>query len=414
MACRPKYWLYGLLPLALLGGAAYYMQRDSVEADLLKRGTAVVKAGEGAFSDGKAWGSLAINGRDATLSGTAPSQKAVDTLKAKLDSTNGIRLVDATSNLLPEAKPFKWSLAKAGSAFALAGMVGAEGERAKIEAAIASANPNTRIADTMTLVRGAPACALTGAAAAATHLGKLLDGEASLTDCALSIKGAAASQEIKAQVEGALKALGGGLTLGSVNISAPVPPPPPPPPVVAPPPAPVVVVPPAVIPVVVPLPPAPPVVINLPVVAAPAPVVAPPPPVVVAPPPPAPVVNYAELCNGFINNARSKSWPQFDTNLAVINNDSKTVLGFIATAMRLCHSSVKFELSGHTDSRASSAYNADLSTRRVNSVIEFFTKANFDKARFSAAIAKGETVPVAPNSSAQNMQLNRRVEIIAK
>jgi hypothetical protein len=94
MACRPPLWLWGLPALALIGGAAYYFKKDSIEADLTARGTAAIAAGEGAFSDGKPWGTLSISGRDALLSGTSPTTAATASLKARIDNVAGVRLVN--------------------------------------------------------------------------------------------------------------------------------------------------------------------------------------------------------------------------------------------------------------------------------------------------------------------------------
>ncbi len=64
---------------------------------------------------------------------------------------------------------------------------------------------------------------------------------------------------------------------------------------------------------------------------------------------------------------------------------------------------------GHTDSRASHAYNQSLSERRAASV---GTVARSVGAAVERQMGYGETRPVAPNSSAKGMQKNRRVEIV--
>lgn len=66
-------------------------------------------------------------------------------------------------------------------------------------------------------------------------------------------------------------------------------------------------------------------------------------------------------------------------------------------------------VTGHTDSRASDAYNLRLSKNRANSVARVgrSTGANIVEVR-----GYGERDPRVPNSSAANMAQNRRVEII--
>jgi outer membrane protein OmpA-like peptidoglycan-associated protein len=64
---------------------------------------------------------------------------------------------------------------------------------------------------------------------------------------------------------------------------------------------------------------------------------------------------------------------------------------------------------GHTDSRASDAYNMDLSRRRAQTVAK---EAQSVGAVIDRVNWYGERRPVAPNNSPANMQKNRRVEIV--
>lgn len=64
---------------------------------------------------------------------------------------------------------------------------------------------------------------------------------------------------------------------------------------------------------------------------------------------------------------------------------------------------------GHTDSRASDAYNMRLSLNRANSVARV---AKSTGARIADVRGYGERQPRVPNTSAANMAQNRRVEII--
>ncbi|QGX98873.1 OmpA family protein [Roseovarius faecimaris] len=66
-------------------------------------------------------------------------------------------------------------------------------------------------------------------------------------------------------------------------------------------------------------------------------------------------------------------------------------------------------ITGHTDSRASDAYNMDLSLRRANSVARV---AKASGARIADVRGYGERMPKASNNSAAGMAQNRRVEII--
>ena len=64
---------------------------------------------------------------------------------------------------------------------------------------------------------------------------------------------------------------------------------------------------------------------------------------------------------------------------------------------------------GHTDSRASDEYNMRLSQRRAASVANVARSVG---AMVEREIGFGEREPLVPNSSAANMQKNRRVEVV--
>lgn len=70
---------------------------------------------------------------------------------------------------------------------------------------------------------------------------------------------------------------------------------------------------------------------------------------------------------------------------------------------------VSYIIIGHTDSRASDAYNMKLSYNRANAVAAI---AAANGARISDVRGYGERMPAAANNSAAGMAQNRRVEII--
>jgi outer membrane protein OmpA-like peptidoglycan-associated protein len=71
----------------------------------------------------------------------------------------------------------------------------------------------------------------------------------------------------------------------------------------------------------------------------------------------------------------------------------------------------KFEIAGHTDDVGNDNNNKTLSQNRANSVLEYLVSKGISKANFTA-VGYGETKPVAPNSTEEGRQSNRRVEII--
>lgn len=70
---------------------------------------------------------------------------------------------------------------------------------------------------------------------------------------------------------------------------------------------------------------------------------------------------------------------------------------------------VSYIITGHTDSRASDAYNMRLSQRRANSVASLAKSAG---ARVADVRGYGERLPVADNTTHAGMAKNRRVKII--
>jgi len=70
---------------------------------------------------------------------------------------------------------------------------------------------------------------------------------------------------------------------------------------------------------------------------------------------------------------------------------------------------VMIEISGHTDSRGGADYNRDLSTRRAQSVREYFLARGID-ARRIVAIGYGMDRPIASNKTEAGRASNRRIE----
>ena len=73
---------------------------------------------------------------------------------------------------------------------------------------------------------------------------------------------------------------------------------------------------------------------------------------------------------------------------------------------------VRVRLSGHTDPRASHAYNDALSRRRVDAVSAYLTSNGISADRILRADAEGETRLLEPIRDTRDMARNRRVEVI--
>jgi outer membrane protein OmpA-like peptidoglycan-associated protein len=71
---------------------------------------------------------------------------------------------------------------------------------------------------------------------------------------------------------------------------------------------------------------------------------------------------------------------------------------------------LRVEISGHTDSDGSDAYNLRLSQARAQSVVDYLISRGIDASRLTAR-GYGESRPVAPNDTPENKQKNRRTEL---
>ena len=65
---------------------------------------------------------------------------------------------------------------------------------------------------------------------------------------------------------------------------------------------------------------------------------------------------------------------------------------------------------GHTDSQGSDSYNMDLSQRRAQATADFLVNNGVARSRLRTT-GRGESEPIADNSSATGQQQNRRVEV---
>ncbi|MDI7268734.1 MAG: OmpA family protein [Myxococcota bacterium] len=100
----------------------------------------------------------------------------------------------------------------------------------------------------------------------------------------------------------------------------------------------------------------------------------------------------------------------FDTDSDRIQSRSYPLLEAVARTLHAYPQILLVRVEGHTDDRASDAYNYDLSRRRAASVRDFLIGAGVAPGRLLAD-GFGETRPVATNTTAAGRQQNRRVVI---
>lgn len=99
----------------------------------------------------------------------------------------------------------------------------------------------------------------------------------------------------------------------------------------------------------------------------------------------------------------------YDYDKATLRPESKAELDHLYNLMTE-NPGLKVEIGGHTDADGSDAYNQRLSESRSQSVVDYLVDKGVPKTRMVAK-GYGESVPVAPNDTPENKQLNRRTEL---
>jgi outer membrane protein OmpA-like peptidoglycan-associated protein len=187
MRCNWRRWLWGLIPILLLGWLAVWAERDRVEADLGERAKVALSQA------GMEWAAARFEGRDASLRGTAADdadpQKAADLLRG----VYGVRVVDNNAGLVPMAENFTWRASRRGQRIRLIGNVPNKAVRRTILGVTKANFPGFEVADRMSTARGVPPMDtwLAGVGFALKQLASLKRGDVSLQALDLSVSGEA-------------------------------------------------------------------------------------------------------------------------------------------------------------------------------------------------------------------------------
>lgn len=98
----------------------------------------------------------------------------------------------------------------------------------------------------------------------------------------------------------------------------------------------------------------------------------------------------------------------FDFDKSLLKSESGPELDRMVDLLQK-ESTMQIEISGHTDSMGSDAYNMALSERRAKTVVAYFVRAGISKKRLKVKFF-GETNPVDTNDTEEGREKNRRVE----
>ncbi|MCC9166039.1 OmpA family protein [Pontibacter harenae] len=98
----------------------------------------------------------------------------------------------------------------------------------------------------------------------------------------------------------------------------------------------------------------------------------------------------------------------FDTDQHNLRPETIAELDSIAQIMK-ANPGINISIEGHADSRATDEYNIQLGQSRADAAYDYLVKQGISPRRM-VTVSYGERRPAVPNTSAENMQLNRRTE----
>ncbi len=101
----------------------------------------------------------------------------------------------------------------------------------------------------------------------------------------------------------------------------------------------------------------------------------------------------------------------FATNQSTLLPIARQNLVSVANALKMTPEDRNIVVEGHTDSRGTDEHNMRLSHERASAVREFLVSQGVEPTRIQA-VGRGESVPIADNSSPEGRANNRRVEIV--
>ncbi len=148
--CKPLSWLWGMIPLALLGLMAIYSERSAIEKDLEQRSIEALQ------EKGMDWAQPTFRGRDGVIFGKALSADekliAMDTLRG----VEGVRIVKDDSSFSRPVSPYLWSAEKKGRRLILSGYVPSLEMRDEIVREAKTRFPRLFVSSSMQIAPGEP------------------------------------------------------------------------------------------------------------------------------------------------------------------------------------------------------------------------------------------------------------------
>ncbi len=214
MASNKRKWIIpGVLTVILGTAGTMFVSEPKLEADLTSRSQALLS--ENDFS----WASVEFDSRDATISGTAENAEQKQKAHDLISNLHGVRVVNSKTDLLPSVSPYPFSGKINSGDITLSG--GAPNDAIR-QSLIARSGASSASID---LLAGSPDRDkwLGATDFAITQLKQFEVGQVSLTDLEISASGQPKSRQAFDDLNAAFASgLPTGISLGEVNISAPI------------------------------------------------------------------------------------------------------------------------------------------------------------------------------------------------
>jgi len=208
-------WWPGLVPLALLWGAAAWNSTVPLENDIAGRATASLKDTVLAQTQ------LTVAGRDVTLAAEAFSEDGRQGALGRVANVAGVRLVNDQTKLVAEVKPFMFTAERDVAHVTLAGNAPLPAVKARLLDAARTAVAGVEVTDHVGLARGAPGKFEAAALLLIDQLPRLKDGKIVLSDTSIKLAGMARELGGREAIAAALKGLPEGFSVADNAIKAP-------------------------------------------------------------------------------------------------------------------------------------------------------------------------------------------------
>lgn len=209
-----KWFWPGITWTAALTALAVWFGAERVELDITTR--------SGEALEPFVWAGFDVDGRDVTLKGVAPNPEAKSDAKAALEKVNGIREITDLTSVLPLVSPYLLRLQKGTDGIVLSGSVPDNDVRDRIMTFAGNVAPGIPLDDDMGVARGGPVNFVDSVEFALQVLSGLREGEITISDLNISIKGQALDDDSFRKIQSQLSRTSSlGLKTGRVEIREP-------------------------------------------------------------------------------------------------------------------------------------------------------------------------------------------------